>query len=174
LVRKAYRLGAVSILLVSCVTVAPPPPNLYIENLPQSLVTPLTLEERIQMEEAWDYLRQGRLEKAERAFLRLGPSSPLYTIGLGYLSLLQENFPAAQEYFELALKDTPDSLLGHLGLVQLYQKIGEEDKVFNELREVLKIEPLNTWAKEGYENLKAQKTEQAVASSREAAAKGDI
>jgi thioredoxin-like negative regulator of GroEL len=72
------------------------------------------------------------------------------------------------------VKETPGSLLGHLGLVQLYQKTGEEDKAFNALREVLKIEPLNFWAKEGYENLKAQKTEQAVASAREAAAKGDI
>jgi tetratricopeptide (TPR) repeat protein len=174
LVKKACRLGALSILLASCVTVAPPPPNLYIENLPQSLVTPLTLEERIQMEEAWDYLRQGRLDKAEKAFLRLGPSSPLYAVGLGYVTLLQDNFPAAEENLKLAAKETPGSLIAQLGLAQLYQKIGEEDKAFNALREVLKIEPLNSWAKEGYESLKAQKTEQAVASAREAAARGDI
>ena len=174
MVKKACLLGALSILLASCVTVAPPPPNLYIENLPQSLVTPLTLEERIQMEEAWDTLRQGRLDRAEKAFLRLGPLSPLYAVGLGYVSLLQDNFPAAEEYFKLAVKETSGSLLAHLGLVQLYQKTGEEDKAFNALREVLKIEPLNSWAKEGYESLKAQKTKQAVASAREAAAKGDV
>jgi tetratricopeptide (TPR) repeat protein len=173
LVKKACRLGALSILLVSCVTVAPPPPNLYIENLPQSLVTPLTLEERIQMEEAWDFLRQNRPDKAEKAFLRLGPASPLYAVGLGYVSLLLEDFPAAEENLKLALTETPGSLLAHLGLAQLYQKTGEEDKAFNALREVLKVDPLNSWAREGYEGLKLQKTEQAVASAREAAARGE-
>jgi len=172
-VKKACRLGAVSLLLWSCVTVAPPPPNLYLENLPQSLVTPLTLEERIQMEEAWGLLRQGRLDKAEKAFLRLGPENPLYAVGLGYLSLLRDDFAAADEMFGQEVKGNPGSLLGRLGLVQLYQKTGEEDKEFNSLREVLKIDPLNLWAKEAYESLKAQKTEQAVTSAREAAAKGD-
>jgi cytochrome c-type biogenesis protein CcmH/NrfG len=38
----------------------------------------------------------------------------------------------------------------------------------------LKIDPLNSWAKEGYESLRVQKTEQSVALAREAAAKGDI
>lgn len=174
MVKKACPLGALSILLASCVTIAPPPPNMYIENLPQSLVTPLTLEERLQMQEAWDYLRQGRLDRAEKAFLRLDPSSPLYAVGLGYVSFLQDNFPAAEENFKLALEETPGSLLANLGLVQLYQKTGEEDKAFNALREVLKIEPLNSWAKAGYESLKVQKTEQAMASAREAAAKGDV
>jgi len=174
LVRNACRLGALSILLVSCVTVAPPPPNLYIENLPQSLVTPLTLEERIQMEEAWDYLRQGWIDKAEQAFLRLGPASPLYNAGLGYVFLLQENLPSAEGYFRLAVEENPGSLLAHLGLTQLYQKTGDEDKTFNELREVLKIDPKNAWAKQGYELLKIQKTEQAIAMAGAAVARGDI
>jgi tetratricopeptide (TPR) repeat protein len=174
LVKKALRLGALSLLLCSCATVAPPPPNLYLENLPQSLVTPLTLDERIQMEEAWGLLRQGRLDKAEKAFLRLGPENPLYAVGLGYLSLLREDTATAAEMFGQEIKGNPASLLGQLGLVQLYQKTGEEDKEFNALREVLKIDPLNLWAKEAYESLKSQKTEQAVTSARQAAAAGDI
>jgi tetratricopeptide (TPR) repeat protein len=173
LVKEACRLGLLSVLLASCATVAPPPPNLYIENLPQSLVTPLTLEERIQMDEAWDLLKQGRPDKAEKAFLRLGPESPLYTVGLGYVSLLREDFPAAEENLKLAVTEAPGSFLAHLGLAQLYQKTGDEDKEFNELREVLKVDPSNSWAKEGYERLKLQKTEQAVASAKEAAAKGE-
>ncbi len=173
MVRYACRLSTLCVLLASCATVAPTPPNLYIENLPQSLVTPLTLEERIQMEEAWDQLRQGRLDKAEEAFLRLGPSSPLYNPGLGYVFLLREDFPSAEGYFRLALDENPGSLLAHLGLTQLYQKIGDEDKTFNELREVLKIEPTNFWAKQGYESLKTQKTGQAVEAAREAIARGD-
>jgi tetratricopeptide (TPR) repeat protein len=173
LVKDACRLGVLAVLLASCVTVAPPPPNLYIENLPQSLVTPLTLEERIQMDEAWDLIRQGQPDKAEKALLRLGPESPLYAVGLGYVSLLREDFPAAEESLKLAVTNTPDSMLAHLGLAQLYQKTGDEDREFNELREVLKVDASNSWAKEGYERLKLQKTEQAVTSAKEAAARGD-
>jgi len=174
LVKNVCRAGAVSLLLCCCVTVAPPPPNLYLENLPQSLVTPLTLEERIRMEEAWDLLRQGRLDKAEKAFLRLGPENPLYSVGLGYLSLLGDDTAAAEGWFGQEIKENPGSLLGQLGLVQLYQKTEEEDKEFNALREVLKIDPRNFWAKEGYESLKARKTEQAATAARESAARGDI
>lgn len=173
MVIKAVRLGALSILLASCVTVAPPPPNLYIESLPQSLVTPLTLEERIQMSEAWESVKQGRTDRAEKAFLRLGPESPVYAVGLGYVSLLREDFSAAEEWLKLAITENLASLLAHLGLVQVYQKMEDDDKAFNELREVLKIDPLNSWAREGYESLKAQKTEEAVSSARQAAAKGD-
>ncbi len=172
--KNAWRVGVVSLLLCSCVTVAPPPPNLYLENLPQSLVTPLTLEERIQMEEAWGLLRQGRLDKAEKAFLRLGPENPLYAVGLGYLSLLGEDYATAEGWFGQEIKGSPVSLLRQLGLVQLYRKTGDEDREFNALREVLKIDPLNFWAKDGYEGLKARKTEQAVTAARESAARGDI
>ena len=171
--KNACRVGVVSLLLCSCVTVAPPPPSLYLENLPQSLVTPLTLEERIQMQEAWDLLRQGWLDKAEKAFLQLGPESPLYAVGLGYLSLLGDDYAPAEGWFGQEIERNPGSLLGQLGLVQLYRKTGEEDKEFNALREVLKIDPQNGWAKEGYESLKAVKTEQAVAAAREAAARGE-
>jgi tetratricopeptide (TPR) repeat protein len=174
LVKNACRAGVVSLLLYSCVTVAPPPPNLYLETLPQSLVTPLTLEERIQMQEAWDALRQGRLQKAEKAFLRLGPDSPLYAVGLGYLSLIGDDYASAEGWLGQEIERNPNSLLGQLGLVQLFRKTGEEDKEFNALREVLKIDPANLWAKEGYESLKSRKTEQAVTAAREAAARGEI
>ncbi|MEW5900926.1 MAG: hypothetical protein AB1715_05635, partial [Acidobacteriota bacterium] len=119
---RAWLPLVLSALLTSCVPVLPPPPNLYIENLPQDMVTPLTLEERILMEEAWDYLRQGRTDKAERAFLRLGQASPLYFVGLGYVALIQENIPAAEENFSQEVRDNPGSLLGRLGLAQVYQK----------------------------------------------------
>jgi tetratricopeptide (TPR) repeat protein len=52
-------------------------------------------------------------------------------------------------------------------------KNGEEDEEFNALREVLKLDPLNSWAKEEYGNLKSQKTDEATAAARDAAAKGD-
>jgi Tfp pilus assembly protein PilF len=138
------------------------------------MTTSLTLEERIQMDQAWGYLRQGYLEKAEKALLRLGPTSLLYSVGLGYVSFLRDDYPAAEDNFKQAVKDVPDSLLAHLGLAQLYQKTGDEDKTFNELREVLKLDPVNIWAKEQYENLKARKTDEVVAEAKDAVARGDL
>jgi tetratricopeptide (TPR) repeat protein len=172
LVKKACLLFP-AILLVSCITIAPPTPNLYIEPLPQSVITGLTLEERIQMEEAWDYVRQGRIDQAEKALLRLGTSSPLYDVGQAYINLLQENLPTAEESFKLALDKYPDLSLAHLGLVQLYQKMGKEDMAFSELREVLKKDPQNAWAKEQYDNLKGEKTKQAINDAKGALSQGD-
>jgi Tfp pilus assembly protein PilF len=173
LVKKAWVALGLSALLASCVTVAPPPPDLYLENLPQALVTPLTLEERILLEEAWDLIRQGRTDKAERSLLRLGPASPLYYVGLGYVALIRDDLPAAEENFSQAVKDDPGSLLGRLGLTQVYQKLGDEDKTFNELREVLKLDPLNGWARQEFEALKTRRTDQATSEAREALAAGD-
>jgi len=133
----------------------------------------LTLEERIRMEEAWGYLRDGYIYKAEKAFERLGKDSPLYDVGLGYLSLIQDSYQTAEERFYLALHDRPDFLLAHLGLAQVYQKSGDEDKAFDELREILNIDPQNSWAKNAFDDLKAAKTEQASTSAAEALATGD-
>ena len=171
--KKACLLILPAVLLVSCVTVAPPTPNLYIESLPQSVITGLTLEERIQMEEAWDYVRQGRIDQAEKGLMRLGTSSPLYDVGQAYLNLLQENLPAAERSFKLTLDKYPDLSLAHLGLVQLYQKKRQEDLAFNELREVLKKDPQNAWAKEQYDILKGEKTKQAINDAKEALSQGD-
>jgi len=162
------------VVLATCIPVPPPPPNLYLENLPQSLTSSMALEERIQTEDAWNYLRDGRLDRAQKAFVKLGAESPLYAIGLGYLALVQDNYEAAGGYFGEAVQKSPNSPLAHLGLVQLYQKTGEGEKAFNELREVLKLDPQNGWAREQYETLKKQKTEQAAGEAKAAAASGDI
>ena len=83
------------VILVSCVSAPPPPPNLHLENLPQSLTGAMELEERIQTQEAWNYIRDGRLDKAQKALLKLGPESPLYDIGLGYLALARDDYQGA-------------------------------------------------------------------------------
>jgi Tfp pilus assembly protein PilF len=174
LVKRACLLLFLAILLMSCVTVLPPPPNLHIESLPQSITTPMTLDERIQAEEAWEYVRQGRTDKAEKALLRLGTSSPLFYVGLGYVAFIEEDFRAAEEDFKLALDEYPELTLAHLGLAQLYQKTGQGDKAFNELREILKASPENSWAKEQYEILKNQKTELAIEEAKTALSAGDL
>jgi Tfp pilus assembly protein PilF len=134
----------------------------------------MTLEERIQTEDAWGALREGRTDKAEKEIVRLGPASPLYSVGLGYLALIRENFQDAEGYLRQAVEKYPDSALVHLGLVQLYQKTKDSDRAFNELREVLKIDPQNGWAREQFEALKTQKTDLAVEEARSAMAQGDI
>lgn len=161
------------VLLASCIPVPPPPPNFYLENLPQSLTTSMALEERIQTEDAWNYLRDGRLDRAQKAFVKLGPESPIYSIGLGFLALIQQDYETAGGFLSQAVQKYPDSPLAHLGLVQLYQKTNESEKAFNELREVLKLDPQNGWTREQYEALKKEKTEQAVDEARAAAASGN-
>jgi tetratricopeptide (TPR) repeat protein len=174
LVKKVGLPLGLCVLLASCVPVPPTPPNLYLENLPQSLTTSMALEERIQTEDAWNDLRDGRLDKAQKAFIKLGQESPLYAVGLGYLALIQENYEAAGDFFNQAAENYPNSPLARLGLVQLYQKTNQSDKVFNELREVLKLDPQNSWAREQFEALKKQKTDLAVGEARAAAASGDM
>jgi len=162
------------VLLASCVPAPPPPPNLYLENLPQSLTGSMALEERIQTQDAWNHIRDGRLDKAQKALLTLGPESPLYDIGLGYLALARDEYPSAAGYFSQSVEKYPNSTLARLGLVQLFQKTNESDKAFNELREVLKLDSRNAWARDSYEALKKQKTEAAVDEARTAAASGDV
>ncbi len=161
---KNATLATVGLLAVigfwSCATVAPPPPSLYLESLPPTLVASLSLEERIAVEEAWSALREGRVAKAEKMFIKIGSESPASGLGLGYVYLLLNDFPSAETSFRRALEKNPDLTAAHLGLAQLYQKSGDEEKTFIELREVIKSEPDHPWAKKEYENLQAKITEE--------------
>ncbi len=161
------------VLLASCVPAPPPPPNLYLENLPQSLTGSMELEERIQTQEAWNFIREGRFDKAQKALTKLGPENPLYAIGLGYLALAQDDYQTAEGYLGQAVEQSPNSTLARIGLVQVFQKTQADDKTINELREVLKLDSRNSWARDSYEALKKQKTEAAVDEARAAAASGD-
>jgi tetratricopeptide (TPR) repeat protein len=173
LVKKASLPICLLFILGACVTVAPPPPNLYIEGLPQSMTADLTLEERIRAEEAWGYLREGWIYKAERSFLRLGENSPLYYVGFGYIALIEGSYETAEQQFNLALQNRPNFLLARLGLAQLYQKTEDDDRAFDELAKILEIDPQNSWARNAFDELKASQTEKAAASAAEALASGD-
>ena len=59
MVKKAYALCSLIFMLFGACATYQPPPSLYIDNLPQSIVTDLSLEERIVVEEAWRSLKQG-------------------------------------------------------------------------------------------------------------------
>jgi len=146
----------------SCVSYQPVKPSLYIEDLPQTVVTELTLDDRINTEEAWKKLRQDNGAKAQKILNRLGVESPAYYVGLGYAFFLLGEYQASEEKFKIALNYYPGMILIHLGLAQLYQKTGRENSAFAEYREVLKKDPEHSWAKKEYEALKTKKTEEAL------------
>jgi tetratricopeptide (TPR) repeat protein len=173
-VKKISLIFFLFLLSWSCVTFQPPPPSIYIENLPQSITTELTLEERIAAEEAWKNLKQGNASKAEKTISRLGVDSPIYYVGLGYVYFLLDDLPTAEGSFKAGIKNSPNLILAHLGLAQLYQKTGQEEQVFSELREVLKREPSHPWAKQEFKALKAKKTGDFLDQAKAFRAKGNI
>jgi len=162
LVKKIAIIFSLFYLFWSCATYQPPPPSIYISNLPPTIVSELTLDERILTEEAWSNIRQGKGSKASKIISKLGQENPFYYVGLGYASLLLNNFSESEMYFKQALRNSPQMSLVHLGLAQVYQKTGREEEEFLALREVLKIEPDNPWAKQTYATLKNKKTKEAL------------
>jgi len=147
----------------SCATYQTSSPALYIGELPASSVAELSLDERIQVEEAWAQLRNGNINKAQRILKELGARIPFYYAGIGYSLYLQGEYQSAQEYFRASLQYFPSILLGHLGLAQLYQEAGQDELAFDEFREILKTDPLHPWVKPRFEALRAgltQKLEQ--------------
>jgi Tfp pilus assembly protein PilF len=143
-------------------TYQPVRPTLYVEDLPQTIVTELSLDERITFDEAWKNLRQDKGLKAQKILSRLSAESPAYHVGLGYAFFLLGDFQASEENFKAALNYYPGMVLAHLGLAQLYQNTGRENSAFAEYREVLKKNPEHSWAKREYEALKIKKTEEAL------------
>lgn len=162
MVRKAILILLFFSLAWSCATYQPPPPSLFIGNLPQAVVAELSLDERILTEEAWENLRQGRGDKAQKLISKLGTESPFYYAGMGYASLLLTRISDSENYFKHALQNYPDMTLAHIGLAQVYQKTGNDDLAFVEFREILKREENNTWAQQSYQVLKERKTQESL------------
>ncbi|MGB8952703.1 MAG: tetratricopeptide repeat protein [Candidatus Aminicenantales bacterium] len=157
----------------ACVPLQPPPPSLHIEIPSSILVTELSLDERIAVEEAWSSLRQGKTARAEKILSRLSSTSPFYYAGLGYASFIREDYQAAEKFFQQALALRPEMTLPHMGLAQLYQKTGREDLAFNEYAEVLKREPENTWAQKEFSVVQAEKTEESLRQAKSFLSQGD-
>lgn len=172
--RKIAFVLALALLAAACATAPPRPLHFYFEGLPQSLTTVMTLEERLQAEEAWAYIRQGRADKAGKALARLSPENPLYYIGFGYVALLSDDLVNAAAYFQSAVNQFPELTLARIGLVQVCQRTGEEDRAFSELREILKVNPEHPWAREEYESLKNKKTSAALEEAKAALSAGDL
>jgi len=172
-VKKILSASLLFLWLWSCATYQPPRPSIYLESLPQTIVTELSLDERIVVEEAWKNLREGRANKAQKILTRLGDKSPSYHVGLGFAYFLLSNYQASEESFKTALNYYPDMTLIYLGLAQLYQKTGRENLAFAEYREVLKIKPDHSWAQLEYKSLKAKKTEETLEQGKDFLSQGN-
>lgn len=156
--KKAFVAGMVLVGTWSCVTFAPAPPSYYIEDIPPSVVGRLTLDQRILANEAWLDLKEGRGDRAQRVLLKLGQDSPVYAVGLGYVSLYLSDLVTAEADFKESLGRFPDQTLAHIGLAQVYEVKGQKDLAFAEYREILERDPENRWAKPRFEALQKELT----------------
>jgi len=150
------------LLLGACATYKPPAPSLYIDNLPQFILTELSLDERIVIEEAWRSLKQGKGSKARKALIRLDEQSPFYYVGMGYAYFMMNDITLSEDFFKAALRYSPDMTIVHLGLGQIYHKTGRDDLAFAEFQEIIKKDPDHIWVKAQYENIKRQKTQESL------------
>lgn len=161
--RKTYATCFLIILVLgACATYQPAPPAFYIDNLPQAIVTELSLDERIVIEEAWRNLKQGNGIKARKSLMRLDEKSPFYYVGMGYAYFMLNDIALAEDFFKAAQRYSPKMTIIHLGLGQIYHKTGRDDLAFAEFREIIKSEPDHIWVKAQYENIKSQKTQESL------------
>jgi tetratricopeptide (TPR) repeat protein len=158
--KKAILLLAV-LFLASCASFqkAYVPPSFHLESPQPVVLAQLTLDQRIAFEDGWSNLKRGNVEKARKEFLKLGENNAFYHLGEGYCRLYEQNPEGAETSFEKALEMNPELVSARVGLAVIYEQQGNEDKLFLELREILKKEPEHSWAKPGYEDLKNRKSQ---------------
>jgi tetratricopeptide (TPR) repeat protein len=175
LIKKILSLSLFGLLIfASCTTYHPQPPSFYFEPLAPDVVTNLSLEDRLLIEDAWNYIQQGYPEKARKLFSQLSPESPFYYIGLGYTAYLSGDKNTAKEYFQTALKYQPQLYLAYLGLAQIHLEEGDEEAALSELREILKRRPNHSWALTEYKALRSKKTNENLALARAALSQNNI
>ncbi|MEN6311534.1 MAG: S-layer homology domain-containing protein [Acidobacteriota bacterium] len=157
----------------ACVTFAPAPPAFYIEDLPSSVSTRLTLDQRIAVDEAWRDLREGRGDRARRQLVKLGEGHPAYAVGMGFASLAQADTEAAQANFLESLRRLPDLVLANIGLAQIYQSQGRKDLEFAQYREILQRVPGHRWAAPRMDKLRDELVAASLAEAKTSAASGN-
>ena len=171
--RLAGLIILISLLYCSCATYQPPPPNLYTGDLPQSVVTDLTLDERILVEDAWQSIRVGNTKNAQKILEKLGSGNSFYYVGMGYVAFLLGDSQTAEQYFKASLSYFPEVELAHFGLAHIYDDLNNADNAFSEYREILKKDPDNPWAKPRYDGIKERKTEDALTEAKAFLSAGD-
>ncbi len=170
MVKKANCLAVLpALVLASCATFEPRPPAFYIESLPSDMTSRLTLAERIEAEDAWNDLQAGRPEQAAKRLQRLGPDSPVYSAGLGFVELARGDLAGAEQAFQTSIREMPGLVLGHLGLSQVYEKQGRDELLFTQYLEILKLAPDHPWVKPRFQSLRDRKTEELLGQAASAA-----
>jgi tetratricopeptide (TPR) repeat protein len=148
-------------------------PSIHIEPPTPGAAASLTLDERIAVQDAWNALREGRMDKARRLFARLPPANPFVAAGLGYVSIIDQNLAAAEDYLQRSLEIQPELTVAYLGLGQVYQKTGQEQEAYRAYREALKREPENAFAQSNAAALAESLTDAAVSEAERAGAAGE-
>lgn len=132
----------------------------------------MSLDERIVVEDIWRDLRSGQGGRAERGLRRLDPESPISMVGTGYVFFLFQDLPAAEEYFEAAVRAAPDMIPARIGLAQIYEIQGKDEQVFAQYREVMKQNPDHPWVVPRFESLRKRITDDLFKESAAFAAAG--
>lgn len=95
--------------------------------------------------------------KALRNAVRLNPNEPRYLLLLGHvLSSHQKWQKEAEEQFKRVQQIDPQNAMAHVGLGQLYSKIGLTRRAENEFREALRLDPENAVARKGLQSLEKE------------------
>jgi len=174
-VKRCLIIGIILGAAWSCATVTPTPsPSFYVPDIPASMSTRMTLDQRIAADEVWSELKAGRTAQAQRLILRMGAQSPAYTTGLGYIGLFTSDLTAAETNFKEAIRTSPEMTPALAGLAQVYESKGEKDLLFAEYREILAKDPDNRWARPRYEALRDKLVEESTAEAKAAVAAGNL
>ncbi|MGD1009152.1 MAG: tetratricopeptide repeat protein [Candidatus Aminicenantales bacterium] len=156
----------------ACATFTPAPPSFDIADIPQSVSTRLTLDQRIAADQAWADLKAGKVDQARKELLKLGEDNPLYAVGLGYANLYLADRDGAEASFRESLRRFPDLTLANAGLAQLYESRGQKALALSNYREILKRDPENRWARPRFDKLRDELVGQSLADARGVAAAG--
>lgn len=144
------------LLLSSCATFQPTyvPPSFYLENPQPVVLAQLSLNERLAFEEGWNSLKQGNIEKARKEFSKLSRENPFFNLGEGYCRLYEQQLSEAEAFFLRAVELNPELISARIGLATIYEQTGDEERLFIQLREILKKSPDQSWARPRYDEIK--------------------
>ncbi len=172
MVRKIAVAAAMVVLAVSCSTFKPTPPSIYIEDMPVSYSSGMTLDQRLAAGDAWKSLRQGRTERASKLLEALPADNAARRVGLGYVELVMNDLQASERSFKDSLAAFPDMVPAYAGLAQVYEYLGKRDQAFIQYREIMKRAPDNKWAGGRLTSIRAELLSAAADEARAALAAG--
>ncbi len=94
----------------------------------------------------------GDVEKALTLYARLAveTNNVIYHRKLGQLAIAHEKYDIAQKAFENVLQNDPTDIVAHNKLLGIYMKTDKWNSVEESLKQILSIEPKNSWARVNY------------------------